>query len=258
MHRSSRATRSQRIGCKDPCRDLRFSGGGQELWPHNIDRVEWAINKDYPAALQALLDGRTTLLTWPLPEQLERLKLTPGIKVVETNTIRSVFLVGRNPFKDRRVRQGIYQAIDIERLIRDVQKGYGVPAGMPIPPGINGYASDLDQRLPYDPEKARALLAEAGYPDCFSVQLDTVAGTGYADPEVDALIDQIEGQMVTYVRDGLIEKVWRKVLGDIVYVPLYRPINAWALRADLDLPLSVMYGGRPEFRDARYTTPAGN
>jgi hypothetical protein len=38
------------------------------------------------------------------------------------------------------------------------------------------------------------------------------AGTGYADPEVDALIDEIEGQMVTYVRDALIEKVWRKVL----------------------------------------------
>ena len=82
------------------------------------------------------------------------------------------------------------------------------------------------------------------------------AGTGYADPEVDALIDQIEGEMVTYVRDGLIEKVWRKVLGDIVYIPLYRPINAWALRADLDLPIAVSWG-HPEFRDARYTTPAG-
>ena len=48
------------------------------------------------------------------------------------------------------------------------------------------------------------------------------AGTGYADPEVDALIDQVEGEMVTYVRDGLIEQVWRKVLGDVVYVPLFQ------------------------------------
>ena len=45
---------------------------------------------------------------------------------------------------------------------------------MLIAPGINGYAPDLDQRLPYDPEKARALLAEAGYPDGFNIQLDTV------------------------------------------------------------------------------------
>jgi hypothetical protein len=37
--------------------------------------------------------------------------------------------------------------------------------------------------------------------------------------------------------------------------PLYHPIHPWALRADLDLPIAIMYGGRPEFRDARYTTP---
>jgi hypothetical protein len=61
--------------------------------------------------------------------------------------------------------------------------------------------------------------------------------------------------MVTYVRDGLIEQVWRKVLGDIVYVPLYRPVSPWALRADLDLPISIMIGNPPEFRDARYTKP---
>jgi peptide/nickel transport system substrate-binding protein len=185
---------------------------------------------------------------------------------------------------------------------------------------VIGWSQELDRRLPYDPEKATALLAEAGYPEGFDVRFDCwaprericrtigaslqeigirvgiallptpelgqkiqtratdffwwghteafdsfwmfkdryrsdaeFAGTGYADPEVDALIDQIEGEMVTYVRDTLIEKVWRKVLGD-VYVPLYRPINAWALRADLELPIAI-FNGRPEFRDARYTTP---
>ena len=61
--------------------------------------------------------------------------------------------------------------------------------------------------------------------------------------------------MVTYVRDALIEQVWRKVLGDVVYIPLFRPIRAWTLRADLDLPISITVGGRPEFRDARYTAP---
>ena len=52
------------------------------------------------------------------------------------------------------------------------------------------------------------------------------AGTGYADPEVDALINQIEGQVVTYARDGSIEKAWRKVLAEIVYPRLFHPINA--------------------------------
>jgi peptide/nickel transport system substrate-binding protein len=43
---------------------------------------------------------------------------------------------------------------------------------MVIAPGVNGYAPELDQRLPYDPEGAKALLAEAGYPDGFKVTLD--------------------------------------------------------------------------------------
>jgi peptide/nickel transport system substrate-binding protein len=238
--------------------------------------------------------------------------------VVEGNTIRSGFLVlnqhspelessnvrGRNPFKDRRVRQAIYQAIDIERLIWDVQKGYGTPAGMPIGPWINGYAPDLDQRLPYDPEKARALLAEAGYPDGFSVQMDTawlydsepvaamlgrvgikvdvvertpaemsrrigshdtdlhfrstgyatldsletfkllyrsgarnnVSAAGYSNPRVDELIDTLDTAEVSYARDALIEQIWRIVLDEIVYVPLYHMKWAWAMRDELDLP----------------------
>ena len=228
---------------------------------------------------------------------------------------------GRNPFADRRVRQAVYQGIDIGRIVEALH-GLAVPAGMRIWPKGIGWSEELDRRLPYDPEKAKALLVEAGYPEGFEVRFDCwaprepvcrtigallqeigirvdvallpppelgekiqtratdffwwgynepfdsvwvfidryrseaeFAGTGYANPEVDALIDQIEGEMITYGRDALIEQVWRKVLGDIVYVPLYRPINAWALRADLDLPISIMDGGRPEFRDARYTTP---
>jgi peptide/nickel transport system substrate-binding protein len=47
-----------------------------------------------------------------------------------------------------------------------------IPAGMIVAPGVNGYAPELAQPVPYDPEKARALLAEAGYPDGFSVALD--------------------------------------------------------------------------------------
>jgi peptide/nickel transport system substrate-binding protein len=291
---------------------------GQKIWPHNIDRIEWAFSNDYSSALQALLDGQTTFLTWPLPEQLEELKRTPGIRVVEGNTLRSGFLVlnqhspelessnirGRNPFKDKRVRQAIYQAIDIERLIRDVFKGYAVPAGMPIAPGINGYASDLDHRLPYDPAKAKALLAEAGYPDGFSVRMDTswlpeseavaamlgqvgikvdivlreasemnrkigshdtdfhprtvgaatldsletfkelyhsgarnnVSAAGYSDPQIDELIDKLDTAENTYARDALIEQIWRIVVEDIIYVPLYHVKWAWPMRAELDLP----------------------
>ena len=86
--------------------------------------------------------------------------------------LRSSNVKGRNPFSDRRVRQAIYQAIDIEAIRKDVMRGLSIPAGMLVAPRALGYAPELDRRLPYDPKAAKALLAEAGYPDGFSVTLD--------------------------------------------------------------------------------------
>jgi peptide/nickel transport system substrate-binding protein len=306
--------------------------------PHNIDRIVQTRVDDPARGAQLLFAGEIDLLQSPPADQLERIAATPGLKILKAQTnlvlyvgfdqaspqLRSSNVKGRNPFADRRVRQAFYQGIDIGHIVEALHD-LAVPAGMLIWPKGIGRSEELDRRPPYDPDKAKALLAEAGYPEGFDVRFDCpayrepvcstigaslqeigirvdvalqppsevgqkiqtratdffywghaepldsiwpfknryrsdaeFAGTGYADPEVDALIDQIEGEMVTYVRDGLIEQVWRKVLGDLVYVPLYRPINAWALRADLDLPISIMIGGPPEFRDARYTTPAAN
>jgi peptide/nickel transport system substrate-binding protein len=303
--------------------------------PHNIGQIVQTRVDDPARGAQLLLAGEIDLLQAPPGDHLERIAATPGLKVQKAESnhtlylgfdqaspeLRSANVKGRNPFADRRVRQAFYQGIDIGRII-DGLHGLAVPIGMLIWPKGTGWSEELDRRPRYDPAKAKALLAEAGYPEGFEVRFDCpayrepvcstigaslqeigidvdvalqppeevgqkiqtgatdffywgydevvdsfgvfksryrsdaeFAGTGYADPEVDALIDQIEGEMITYARDGLIERVWRKVLGDVVYVPLYRPINAWALRADLDLPISVMLGGPPAFSDARYTTP---
>jgi peptide/nickel transport system substrate-binding protein len=301
---------------------------------HNIDRIVQTRVDDPARGAELLLAHDIDVLQSPPADQLERIAATPGLKVqkaVSTHTLylgfdqaspelRSSNVKGRNPFADRRVRQAVYQGIDIGRIVEALH-GLAVPAGMLIWPKGIGWSEELDRRLPFDPAKAKALLAEAGYPEGFGVRFDCpayrepvcstigaslqeigilvdvalqppeevgqkiqtratdffywgysepfdswsvfknryrsdaeFAGTGYADPEVDALIDQVEGQMVTYVRDALIEKVWRKVLGDVVYVPLYHTIYAWALRADLDLPISIMLSGFPEFRDAYYTS----
>jgi hypothetical protein len=72
---------------------------------------------------------------------------------------------------------------------------------------------------------------------------------GVASPELDVLIDELEAEPATYVRDVLIERLWRRVLGDILYVPLYRVVNAWAMRAPLDLPMGANL--LPQFRFAK-------
>jgi len=79
---------------------------------------------------------------------------------------------GKNPFKDRRVRQAMYQAIDINAIKSQVMRGLATPTAIPTPnPKGEGIPDALDKRLPYDVEAAKKLLAEAGYPKGFGFTL---------------------------------------------------------------------------------------
>jgi peptide/nickel transport system substrate-binding protein len=74
--------------------------------------------------------------------------------------------------------------------------------------------------------------------------------TGYANPRVDELITAAGQQMVTYVRDGLLEEVWRIVTEDVAYIPLYHPMVVWPMRENLEIPPDPWH--RPRFRQARF------
>jgi peptide/nickel transport system substrate-binding protein len=84
---------------------------------------------------------------------------------------------GRNPFKDLRVRQAMAHAMDLDALRRTTLRGQGVPTGSMWTEFVNGWSQDTDRRTPYDPARARALLAEAGYPNGFTVPLECPGGT---------------------------------------------------------------------------------
>jgi peptide/nickel transport system substrate-binding protein len=78
---------------------------------------------------------------------------------------------GKNPFKDRRVREAVYQAIDIEALRRVTMRGQALPTGG-ITPSPLGSTPEAEKRLPYDLNRAKQLLGEAGYPNGFGFTLD--------------------------------------------------------------------------------------
>jgi peptide/nickel transport system substrate-binding protein len=154
--------------------------------PHNLDGIVHMVIKDPELRLQALLIGEIDLLLDPPFADLDRIEGAPGLKLERTNETRTIFLgldqgsarlrssniEGTNPFADRRVRQAVYQAINEETIVDKVMQGLAIPAGMILEPGITGYAPELDARLPFDPDAAKALLAAAGYPDGFAVTLD--------------------------------------------------------------------------------------
>ena len=117
---------------------------------------------------------------------MERLGRTSNIKLLVSPELRTIFLgfdiaraellksdvKGKNPFKDRRVRQAFYQAIDINAIKQRVMRNQSRPTGLMYGPGINGFTEASDVRFPYDPEASKKLLAEAGYPNGFGVTLD--------------------------------------------------------------------------------------
>jgi peptide/nickel transport system substrate-binding protein len=158
-------------------------------WQHNANTFDEVVFTPIPSdatRVAALLSGEVDLMQ-PVPLQdIERIRNAEGFNVLQGQELRTIFLgvdqdspelryssvKGRNPFKDKRVRQAFYQAIDISAITSRIMRGAATPAALIVAPGVRGFQPDLNKRLPYDLEAAKALLIQAGYPDGFNVSLN--------------------------------------------------------------------------------------
>lgn len=136
--------------------------------------------------MAALLSGEIDFIS-PIPLQdVPRMKERKGFTVHEGIEARIIMfgfkhdgdalmfsddVTGKNPFQDARVRKAAYQSIDVDTLIAKIMRGNAQPASQLVSAEMSGYSESLGKRMPYDPEAAKALLAEAGYPDGFSFGL---------------------------------------------------------------------------------------
>jgi peptide/nickel transport system substrate-binding protein len=152
---------------------------------HNLSKVTF-IPLRSPATRTASLISGSIDATVELPLQdVERVRADPKLQVIQGPELRTIYLgfdqsrdelpasdvKGKNPFKDKRVREALYRAVDVEAIKKAVMRDTSWPAGFMASPFLTGAPTDLGERIPYDPARARALLAEAGYPDGFSVAI---------------------------------------------------------------------------------------
>jgi len=152
----------------------------------NLEEVVFTPIGNASTRVAALLSGEIDMME-PVPVQdVGRVAANAGLKVMQGPELRTIFLgmdqsrnellfsnvKGKNPFKDKRVRQAFYQAIDINAIQKAVMRGASAPTGLMIAPGIKGFPADLNKRLPYDPAAAQKLLADAGYPQGFEVGMN--------------------------------------------------------------------------------------
>ena len=158
---------------------------GNDMFPGNIDKIEYRPISNAATRVAALLSGEVDFVLDPPLQDLKRIEAADGLGVKTVAQIRSIFFgmdqgvdklrssdVGGNPFKDKRVREAFNLAIDKAAIQRVVMEGLSFPTGMITPPGVLGNTPDNDASYGFDPEKAKSLLTEAGYPEGFSIQLD--------------------------------------------------------------------------------------
>ena len=138
-----------------------------DYWKPGIPKVEKVTFRFIPelsTRLAALRAGELHVIDRVWPDNVQTLRSTPGVRVLDTPAIeaqRFLFQLAKDPVKDPRVRRAISLAIDRNTIIKDLLLGYARPAVSPIPPGLIGH-TNLGQK-PYDPDKARQILKEAGY-----------------------------------------------------------------------------------------------
>ncbi len=152
----------------------------------NIDEVVFTPIGNDATRVAALMSGELDVVE-PVPLQdVARLNSNPALRVMQGPELRTIFLgmdqkrdellfssvKGKNPFKDVRVRQAFYQAIDIEAIRSRVMRGAATPTALMVAPGIRGFVPEMNKRLPFDPEASKKLLADAGYPSGFEVTMN--------------------------------------------------------------------------------------
>jgi peptide/nickel transport system substrate-binding protein len=152
----------------------RFEDYWQPELPY-LGAATFVIMSDPNSRFAALQSGDIDLIGVALaPEQFIQLQGNPELQGTQGTATTEITLAmnnAREPFSNKLVRQAITHAIDKEALVSGAFFGLGTPIGSHMSPA-EPYYIDLTDTYPYDPERARELLAEAGYPDGFTVSLE--------------------------------------------------------------------------------------
>jgi peptide/nickel transport system substrate-binding protein len=148
----------------------------------NVLDIDYRPISSAATRMAALKSGQLDFVLDPPVQDVPALRNDGDIKIWEGREIRLIYLgfdqdrnellysdvKGKNPFKDKRVRLALYQSIDVNALKTSVMRGLSSPTGVALPDALGaGVPAAQEKRHPYDPNAAKKLLAEAGYPNGF-------------------------------------------------------------------------------------------
>ena len=159
---------------------------GIDQFPMEVTEIVYTPIQNAATRVAAMLSGEVNFLQDMPVQDIDRVNGADGLMVKQAPQNRVIFfgmnqgaddieadnVDGKNPLADVRVRQAMSMAINRDAIKQVVMRGQSQPAGMIAPPFVNGWTADMDGESSTDLEKAKALMAEAGYGDGFSLRLD--------------------------------------------------------------------------------------
>jgi len=160
-----------------------------------LDRVTFRFMPDPNAALAALKAGDVDAALFGLgPEHIPDLQKDPRFQVIIGETTNDVIMSMNNskkPFTDVRVRRAVTYGINKPEVVKGAMFGFGRVLGTNVDP-LNPYFVDMAGAMPYEPAKAKKLLAEAGYPNGFDAVLRVAPQYYYTVRTGEVLVDQLQ------------------------------------------------------------------
>jgi len=199
-----------------------------------------------------LITGGVDIITNLSPEAVPAVRNSGQAQALTVPSIRNIFIVlnvtGEGPLNDPRVREALNYAVDKDSIVRNILGGDGTPNGCPLNFYMFGYVEELCAAFPYDPARARALLAEAGYPNGFTFTMGSPNGRYLNDRQVaEAVVGQLAQVGVTA---DLRVQEWTSYVGQVLERAI--PTDAWLIgwgnsQFDADNSIfSLLYGGTIE------------
>ncbi|MEM7723149.1 MAG: ABC transporter substrate-binding protein [Pseudomonadota bacterium] len=159
---------------------------GADQFPMQVTEIIYTPIQNAATRVAAFLSGEVDFIQDVPVQDLERVAAADGLLVKTAPQNRVIFfgmnqgaedlandsVDGANPLADVRVRQAMSMAMNRDAIQQVVMRGQSAPAGMIAPPFVNGWTAEMDGASKTDVETAKALMAEAGYGDGFTIQLD--------------------------------------------------------------------------------------
>ena len=165
----------------------------------NVQDVIYTPIKSDSTRVAALVSGELDFILDPPPRDIPQMRANPQVKVVDGVENRVIFIgmdqgrdellyssvKGKNPFKDQRVRQALYQAVDATMIKDKLMRGQANPTGATMVSPLGTFNDpELEKRRPFDLDAAKKLMADAGYSDGFEVTLDCPNNRYVNDEEI--------------------------------------------------------------------------